>query len=915
MVTRVQIIVASVVFAVLTLGAWFLFPIQFSLLGAFIAIAMFALPSLFNRLQVSLPKIDTVLKRGKFEGEGYTNFLSNRKEPYWTDFEEGYIARRPEVDSIISKLQEKDIHLILGLPSSGKTVIAKNIGFLLRKEGYDVFILELKKENLEVSDVLKEISKMQKGKSLLIIDDIHIGLTEDGKLICNELIRRIGDSKIKLLLVGRDVNEESDDPKIETELGILKSGDQTCTPVKAVRGIEIIGENFEEKSGISIPSSDFTPLKEKYGYDLWVFSLILGIYDPKRSIPTEAELLKYLKKILTGRRLRDLDAEDILLPISVFYSYEIPVESDFLTQNLGLNEKHIRKLADYGEISQKDNLIRLPHSSIASLYLKVFEEFDELGKNVKVKSEKGFANWHIGLMHMYLQSRPMACRGFLAKISRDSKKDVLKNDLISELLKNNETRDTIFKRFFPSGSAKKKNLKILYKILNEINNRVFTDYFLDYLPGDDLLVLFQNSKLNQIGKFLRTGYFSKNVRAAYIRFYNESLGPKMQDSSLEEIGVFLYEIRKVALKGDEIIGKKLAAEAIEKLKEVNNLPEKLETSTLETIAPLVKTICVNDVSGNHGFILDYLKPPFDLRSKIESAPINYLGLLMVCLRSNGLGYLVEDIDLNKKIQESDLSSLGYFLENISNDSAIFGAYIKALEGLDFVSLFKISTLDTINEFLWKYFKESSSIPTIFTNQPVRNLLVDFLQKKYLFELQVTKDNRIMLENLNSKKIPEALRIAFESNGSQLSEDPLFIKYSENRWGLTEGHGNSIYIIERDEDRLIVSFRENIGEQLCLIGLFEFTDCSLSQNGQIAFYTEIYSQELMNYFKKCLNTSTRDRYQIALALRGFKKIDEQGLISFVKTHNRVLDYLEKSTSKNKKSKQLIQSMINWIANDV
>jgi hypothetical protein len=58
--------------------------------------------------------------------------------PIEIDFIKGTIFRRDEVDSIIVKIRDNRIHLIIGPPASGKTVLARNICCELK--AYTIFI-------------------------------------------------------------------------------------------------------------------------------------------------------------------------------------------------------------------------------------------------------------------------------------------------------------------------------------------------------------------------------------------------------------------------------------------------------------------------------------------------------------------------------------------------------------------------------------------------------------------------------------------------------------------------------------------------------------------------------------------------------------------------------------------------------
>jgi hypothetical protein len=234
-----------------------------------------------------------------------------------------------------------------------------------------------------------------------------------------------------------------------------------------------------------------------------------------------------------------------------------------LTKTLGLNEENIRELIHFGEIREKDWMLSLHHSSRAKLYLETFKEYKELGENVKETIQKKFGDWYIGLFHLYLRSKPKVCVGLLSRLANEYKESITKEDIVSELMKDDETKKAIFENIVESMEVK--NVKRLKDTLSYVSNRTFSKEFLEYFSEEDLLEFLNNSKINQLGSFLSKGYYSINVQNVYQRFSRESfLLRKMNDATLGEIGVFIYGIRQVTFKKNVLKGAELALDAIEK---------------------------------------------------------------------------------------------------------------------------------------------------------------------------------------------------------------------------------------------------------------------------------------------------------------------------------------------------------------
>lgn len=868
-----------------------------AILGILLTIVEIIIPitkGIYSHLKhekINLPTIDWTLKRNKIKDTTFDNFLKKRKDPHWIDFEKGYITKRREVDEVIAKLEKNKVHLIIGPPSSGKSVIIKNIGYELRKKKYEVFVKELKTEELDIKDIIEEISKIKKKKALLIIDDVHLGLTEDNKQKCNELLRRMGEPKIEILLSGRDVIEEKIEPRTTTPLEIMMQDKRTCTKINAIDAVEDILINFENKSNIKIKEEHRRELREQYGHDLWVLSLALSLYD-SRSLPTEKELLKKIKELLTVDNYKWIHADDIILPISVFYCYEVPVAMRTLTETLGLNEENIRELIHFGEIREKNWMLSLHHSSRAKFYLKTFREYKELGENVKEVAQKKFDDWYIGLFHLYFRSKPKVCVGLLSRLSKEYKEGIIADDIASELMKDNETKKAIFGRIIESMIVK--NVNNLNDVLDDVSNRAFSEEFLEYFSEEDLLEFLDYSKLNQIGTFLGwRGYYSNNVQNVYLRFFKDFLLRKMNEATLDEIRVFIHEISQVKFKKDGTIskGQKLAKGVIEKFKEVDNLSQKLEDATIDIIRLLIKNI--NDVNGNPEFVIDELKPPFNLIKKLEEGSLNDISMLILSvdranitsnepksnsrfiidqikqmdqnkliqkIEKNTLQYinhfivnikrsdvessnyifeLIKQLDLTEKLKESNLRDLGDFAWNISDNQDLSDRYSRMVGDFDLAEKVGESYLDQVNHFLWGLFQINLNIPKTFTDTKIRNALI----------------NRTN-----------------EENG-------------------------------------------DIGEKLRLIGIFEYANCSLLGDGDKKISkNKIVTTKLKEWFKEYLDPSHPNLFRIALALKGFRAIDEKNALSFVRSYvtlKEIEDCLKKSEIKNRKSEQLIENLLSWL----
>jgi hypothetical protein len=326
-------------------------------------------------------------------------------------------------------------------------------------------------------------------------------------------------------------------------------------------------------------------------------------------------------------------------------------------------------------------------------------------------------------------------------------------------------------------------------------------------------------------------------------------------------------------------------------------------ATLKNISLLIQNI--NEVGGDPKFIIDKLSPPFDLIKKMEESTLDYIGLLIVGLKRNDAEHLIEGFDLAGKVEESPLIKLNYFVWNISADQSLSVKYNKIIEDHDLVEKIEMSDLNTINRFLWNLFQTSSSVPKTFTDTKVRNVIVNCLNDKRLFSVDTTS-GWFNLFKLKKK---------FKSEGIPLSKNITITKNTakDSEWMITDEKEKSTYLVRKEDGNIYI--KENIGEKLCLIGIYEYANCSLlDENGEKISRIKISIPEIEEWFKKNINPHKPEPFKVALALKGFKAIDEENTISFINSHlnfKEVIDCLKKSEIKNSKSEQLIENMLSWL----
>jgi hypothetical protein len=320
--------------------------------------------------------------------------------PSWTDFEEGFVFERPEVDLVVHHIERHTTELVIGEGASGKSVVLLNAGYKLTLRGYNVFYVTLKQGPFSVEPIWIDLQTYDYPNSVLIFDDIHLHLES-----LRPTLRYLANTKyLRMILGGRTILKDrlTDAEKEEWPEVVIKA--QT-----AVEGISrhYVKKKFQGMGGLrgELTGAGLRELEAKCGNDLWVLASLL------QTMMQDRIEMGYVWDAL-GRRLDklreiDIEAADVVLSISPLYSYEIPVEEAFLLDSMGLRPEAVKKLVDRGEIVRDGSHYRIHHSSLAQLYVQASKQNSELTGRIRSRlREHNLGRYPEDLIHFYFQSKP-----------------------------------------------------------------------------------------------------------------------------------------------------------------------------------------------------------------------------------------------------------------------------------------------------------------------------------------------------------------------------------------------------------------------------------------------------------------------------------------------------------------------------
>jgi len=740
--------------------------------------------------KVNLTKIEALLEKDSCkEPEFFRN-----AGPNWIDFEKGFVYERPEVNEIIEELKNKDIVVIKGRPASGKSVILRNVGYKLAKEGASVYYIELKKF---LDSFASEVSKMIQG--YLIVDDAHRNIDFVEHLILNK-------QEVKVLIASGNIDLELiKGPTCENKLAEYL---EKALVIEAKDSAEAVVHNFERIKRERIPTS----IKDQLSYNnLWILAWQLKAFEKEKKVDN-LTVYKYIKDYV---RNLHTNAPDLLLPLASLYHYEIPLREQFAKKFV--DRDVIKRLLELNEIdsfeSNGKEYLTLYHRDIAQIYTRVFEYYEDFAVEAKGKGfklfEEGFQNLSKygdhseicrKLLISYFNEYPEELFNFIARDENHYFKEVYKEkkEAISTILLSDRFRNLIYKEarfrrirdlllslhfsvddFLFMKIYYSLDPNILKKKLNEasledIGN--FFSYFSEIAPEIlntsltmlDLRILgikMNEGTLEEIGNFIRNfTQFEIDTSRDFLNLLDPKiLKKKLNAASLEDIKVFLDSIDILGKPTDfldlAVLWEKLSKADImdigiflsyvseidlNKGRELLNnldldaLKSKLSKSTLEEIGHIF--YCFNkvnqDISQNllDAIGLNILKNKLNEASLVETSNFFFVFYEDYPIVSRSLLANIDLDVMNEKFNSARLEDIGLFCSTFSEARELFKGLLKKIN-LDIIkNKINKATLGTIGNFLADFFQVYTYASREVTNVLDLSALKKKLNKSDLSEI-------------------------------------------------------------------------------------------------------------------------------------------------------------------------------------
>jgi len=245
-----------------------------------------------------------------------------------------------------------------------------------------------------------------------------------------------------------------------------------------------------------------------------------------------------------------------------------------------------------------------------------------------------------------------------------------------------------------------------------------------------------------------------------------------------------------------------------------------------------------------------------------------------CIKQSNQGVL------KRKLEETGLGRINNFIVNIKRNDDESSDYIFKLIGqIDLTEKLERSYPKDLGDFIWNISDDS------------------FLSDKY-------------------RQIINSFELTGKIRTSDLEDFNHFL------WALFQISKElpEIFFGEKILKSRLDTKKESIGEKLRLIGIFRSANHTLTNTIVRIRTSELQSEiteseeELRIWFEEHIDSSKRNPFRVALALKGALTVDANWMFPFIRANfdmESVIKCLEDAETKNKKSESLINGILGWL----
>lgn len=345
--------------------------------------------------------------------------------PTVQDIEGGRVSIAPAVVARIEEALARNAVILIEAPQAHrKTISALLFGYELASRGWGVSWADA--EQLNCSRAGGDLADLDMPQRIVIIDDCHKNL---------ELLDSMGPilatlRHAKVLLLSRPIPDVQLDRRATLLSKLRAEGKSLALSVDAdlVRriiadhlrscGVEPTAEAFRAKVG----DAGLKHVLQLIGGDLEVLDFVLRYWAVERETLTAISRSNLLSAVAMQRLLPN-DTRQVLLRLAALYQFEIPAALAFLGDGV---EKAIRDglILDYRyRVGSTGIFCRLPHASLAGLYL-------EAAAHERLLDDE--QNFTAAILEEYLAWRPANYHSVFRGLSFSGQRSLLVRVIMSE---------------------------------------------------------------------------------------------------------------------------------------------------------------------------------------------------------------------------------------------------------------------------------------------------------------------------------------------------------------------------------------------------------------------------------------------------------------------------------------------------
>lgn len=296
-----------------------------------------------------------------------------REGPIAADFDGDTVyTRHPLLDKIRDMVFDNEISLLEGEPATGKTVLARQLGYqLLTKEKAAVYWFDGALERgFDKDKLIKEINS---ARGVVIIENVHLETPKYQRIRYSLK----SDPYRHVLFTARPSFRESENSK-DWRLSELKQ--IRLNPFDQVD--EIIDHFTQQYVGVQWPEKARETIKNVSKESFWLLAYSLrGYVDSEGQGESKGWLEKGVREDLQELEKLEPCFPEVLISLSPLYKNEVRTEEYYLTKVLGFDQAILYELVCRGEITiQREDeegyvFYGLPHSALADVYWRFGETY------------------------------------------------------------------------------------------------------------------------------------------------------------------------------------------------------------------------------------------------------------------------------------------------------------------------------------------------------------------------------------------------------------------------------------------------------------------------------------------------------------------------------------------------------------